>query len=168
MGALRSRILLRSLLTIGLSVVVSSAYSACNIVGGKAYGDCEGIRVTNGSNGHLTVRGHVVETGIIDGATVLQGGSLDLSGISNGDITVNRGARLRLTGVVGGTVKNTGGHVEIEGIVDHLYTTGGTTVVGGNVGHVSGNGAVQYKKGAVLGGVPFAKAVRKAEHQFLR
>lgn len=158
-----SQILRKSLLAICLFAAVSSLHAACNIVGGKAYGECDGVRVTDGGKGHLTVRGHMVETGIIEGATVLRGGSLDLKGISNGDITVSRGGRLRLTGVVSGTVRNTGGRVEIEGIVDHLYTTGGTTVVGGSVVHLSGNGAVQFKKGAVLGGVPFAKAVSKAE-----
>lgn len=143
----------------------SFTQAACNVVGGKAYGDCAGVRVNEGSKGHLTVRSYSSESAIIDGGTVLKGGVLELSGISNGDIVVHRGARLRLTGVVNGTVRNLGGTVEVEGILDRLYTTGGNVVVGGNVGSVSGDGPVSYKKGAVVGGVPLERAVRKSRKQ---
>ena len=98
-------------------------YAACNIVNGKAYGDCAG------------------------------------------DIAVHEGARLRLTGVVNGTVNNLGGNVEVEGTLNHLHTIGGKVVIGGSVGRVSGRGLASYKKGAIVGGVPVNKATRKAGKQ---
>lgn len=79
---------------------------------------------------------------------------LDLSGVSNGDIFVYEGGRLRLSGIVNGTVINSRGSVEMEGILNHLHTTGGDVVIGGNVGSVSGNGEVIFEQGAVIGGVP--------------
>lgn len=88
------------------------------------------------------------------------GGSLHLSGISSGDIVVKRGGRLVVTGVVNGTVRNDGGVVEIEGIVDHLSSEGGTVLVGGQVGSYSGSGPASFKKGAVLQGVPLERAAR--------
>ena len=141
------------------------SHAACNIVDGKAYGDCAGVRINEGIKGKLTVRSYTSEGGIIEGATILKGGELDLRGISNGDITVYEGARLRLTGIVNGTVSNLGGNVEVEGMLEHLHTTGGEVVIGGSVGSVSGNGPASYKKGAVVGGVPVEKAVRRVGKQ---
>jgi hypothetical protein len=127
---------------------------ACNIVGDMAYGDCSGVRVSRSTPEYLTVRSYISQTGIIGGATILKGGVLDLRGVSNGDISVYEGGRLRLSGIVNGTVRNLGGSVEVEGILNHLHTTGGDVVVGGNVGSVSGEGEVIFKEGAVIGGVP--------------
>jgi hypothetical protein len=79
---------------------------------------------------------------------------LDLSGVSNGDISVHEGGRLRLSGIANGTVRNSGGSVEVEGVLNHLHTTGGDVVIGGNVGSVSGDGEITFKEGAVIGGVP--------------
>jgi hypothetical protein len=138
---------------------IAHCYGACNIIDGKAYGDCAGVRINEGIKGRLTVRSYITESGIIAGANVLNGSELALSGISNGDVTVHEGRRLVLTGMVQGTVKNLGGSVEIEGMLEHLYTTGGSVLVGGTVGSVSGPGPVRYKKGAVVGGVPLQKAV---------
>ncbi|MEO8158266.1 MAG: hypothetical protein ABI648_10760 [Betaproteobacteria bacterium] len=123
------------------------------------------VVVNEGTKGHLTVRTRTSEAAIIDGATILKGGTLELSGISNGDITVQRGGQLRVTGVVNGTVKNLGGSVEVEGMLHHLHTTGGKVIIGGNVGSVSGEGAVSYKKGAVIGGMPLDRPVRKGGKQ---
>ena len=53
-----------------------------------------------------------------------------------------------------GTVRNLGGSVEVEGILNHLHATGGEVVVGGNVSSISGEGQVTFKEGAVIGGVP--------------
>jgi len=157
--------MLFALFVIGLFGINAPSYAACNIVGGKAYGDCGGVRVNEGTKGHLTVRTRTSEAAIIDGATILKGGTLELSGISNGDITVQRGGQLRVTGVVNGTVKNLGGSVEVEGMLHHLHTTGGKVIIGGNVGSVSGEGAVSYKKGAVIGGMPLDRPVRKGGKQ---
>ena len=139
---------------------ISINYAACNIVGGEAYGDCAGITINKGTKGHLIVRSYTSEGGIIDGATVLQGGSLEFGGTSNNNITVHEGGRLRITGIVNGTVNNLGGVVEIEGSVDHLHTTKGKVIIGGNIGRISGNGPIIYNEGAVIGGRP----IKKSEH----
>jgi hypothetical protein len=143
-----------ALVVIGSLEPSALVFGACNIVGDKAYGDCSGVRVNRGAQEYLTVRSYISQTGIIGGATILNGGVLDLSGVSNGDISVNEGGRLRLSGIVNGTVKNLGGSVEVEGILNHLHTTGGDVVVGGNVGSISGEGEVKFKEEAVIGGVP--------------
>jgi len=143
----------------------TTAHAACNIVNGKAYGDCAGVRINEELKGHLTVRSYTSEAGIIEGATVLKGGSLDLSGISNGDIAVHKGARFQLTGLVNGTVNNLGGNVEVEGTANYVHIMGGQTVIGGSVGAISGTGPIKYKKGAVVGGIPVKEATRKAGKQ---
>jgi hypothetical protein len=127
---------------------------ACNIVGDKAYGDCSGVRLSRTTPEYLTVRSYLSQTGIIGGATILSGGVLDLSGVSNGDVFVHEGGRFRLSGIVNGTVRNSGGTVEVEGMLTHLHTTGGDVVIGGTVGSLSGEGEVTFKEGAVVGGVP--------------
>ncbi len=132
-----------------------ASWSACNIINGKAYGDCQNVQVKQGARPALKVHNHVVESAIVEGATVYAGGALDLSGIAKGNVSVNPGGRLSVTGVVEATVRNNGGQVEIEGIVDRLISNGGRTVVGGQVGSVSGKGPVIFKKGSVLQGKPF-------------
>jgi hypothetical protein len=143
-----------------LLLPMQPAHAACNIVGGKAYGDCAGVTVRNGEKAPLNVRSSVFESDIVAGATVHSGGSLHLSGVSNGDIVVKRGGRLLVTGVVNGAVRNNGGVVEIEGIVAHLSSDGGTATIGGQVGSFSGTGPARSKKGAVLQGVPLERAAR--------
>ena len=59
--------------------------------------------------------------------------------------------------MVNGTVENEGGRITIEGIVERLHSSGGTAVVNGQVGSVSGSGPVTINAGAVLNGVPVAK-----------
>lgn len=129
-------------------------HAACNIVNGKAYGDCAGISINNVSKGVIKVSAYQSESGIIAGATVLSGGTLYLSGISNGDIVVKKGAKLSVTGIVDGSVKNNGGVVEIEGEVGSVIANGGSTTISGIVLYVTGTGKVIYKNGAVVGGKP--------------
>ena len=143
-----------ALVVVGVLGPSTLLQGACNIVGDKAYGDCSGGRVSRSTPEYLTVRSQISQTGIIAGAMILNGGVLDLSGVSNGDISVYEGGRLLLRGIVNGTVRNLGGSVEVEGILDHLHTAGGDVVIGGNVGSVSGDGEVTFKEGAVIGGVP--------------
>lgn len=71
-----------------LTPVASSA--ACDIVNGKAYGDCQNVTVRQGAKPSLNVRSYVTESDIVAGATVHSGGSLHLSGISTGDILVKK------------------------------------------------------------------------------
>lgn len=146
------------LVLILLAPLVGSA--ACNITNGKAYGDCQNVNLRNGPGPALNIRSHVTETAIVSGATVYAGGSLDLSGISNGDITVKRGGYLLVTGVVKATVRNDGGTVEIDGIVASLVSNGGHSIVGGQVGNFSGKGPATFKSGAVLQGVPLEQTIR--------
>jgi hypothetical protein len=140
--------------------------AACNIVNGKAYGDCQNVTVRQGTGQALDVRSHVIESAIIAGATIHSGGSLHLSGISNGDILVKRGGQLSVTGVVNATVRNEGGTVEIEGIVSNFVSNGGHASVGGQVGSFSGKGPATFKKGAVLQGTPLERVLRlpRTEH----
>ncbi len=136
--------------------------AACNIVNGKAYGDCADVTVNRGTKPALQVRSASSASGIGGGATVFADGSLYLSGISNGDITVYRKGRLFLSGIVNGTVRNLGGVVEVDGILDSLFTTGGEVTVGGTIGSVSGPGAVVFRRGSVLGGTPFDSETRRS------
>ena len=129
-------------------------HAACNILNGKAYGNCAGVNVNKGSKGFIKVSTYKTESGIIAGANVLSGGILFLSGISNGDIVVSKRAKLTVTGIVNGTVINNGGTVEIEGEVDSVAANGGSTTIGGTVSYVTGDGKVVYKSGAVVGGSP--------------
>lgn len=131
-----------------------NANAACNIVNGKAYGDCAGVTVNQNTKGIIIVSSYKSESGIIDGARVKSGGSLRLSGICNGDIEVSKGGTLTVTGIVNGIVKNNGGIVEIEGLVSHVSANSGKTTIGGSVSSVSGVSKIIYKSGAVIGGVP--------------
>jgi len=149
---------IRTSLLLGLTLLTPlSSWSACNIVNGKAYGDCENVLVHQGARPALKIRNHVTESGIVSGATVYADGSLNFSGIANGDITVNKGGRLSVTGVVNATVRNNGGFVEIEGIIDSLISNGGNAVISGQVGSFSGKGPVIFNKGSVLQGKPIDK-----------
>jgi len=143
-----------------LFVVPAAADAACNIVNGKAYGDCPGVTVRQGTRPALDIRSHVTESAIVAGAIVYSGGSLHLSGISNGDILVKRGGHLTVTGIVNATIRNEGGIVDVEGTVDNLISSGGNVVVGGQVGNFGGAGPATFKKGAVLRGMPLEQTVR--------
>ncbi|WP_394809252.1 hypothetical protein [Nitrosomonas sp.] len=150
---------------IGFFAAGTTVHAACNIINGKAYGDCAGTQINKGIKGHLTVRSSISESGIIAGATILKGGQLHLSGISNGDIEVHKGALLRLTGTVNGTVNNLDGNVEVEGTLNHLHTIGGKVIIGGSVKYASGKGCISYKKGAVVNEMPVNEATCKTGKQ---
>jgi len=130
------------------------SYSACNIINGKAYGDYAGVTVNYGSKGNIKVSSYVSESGIIEGARILPGGTLFLSGICNGDIVVSKSGKVTVTGSVNGTIINNGGTVEIEGDVSAVVANYGSTTISGTVAHITGKGKVSYRKGAVIGGKP--------------
>ncbi len=147
--------MLKSLIFIITSTLFAlNVNAACNIVNGKAYGDCTDVTVNQTTKGIITVSSYQSESGIIDGARVKSGGSLNLSGIGNGDIAVSKGGTLTVTGIVNGTVKNNGGIVEIEGQVSYVSANSGKTTIGGVVSSVSNESKIIYKSGAVIGGVP--------------
>jgi len=134
--------------------VPTELFAACNIIDGRAYGDCRGVTVSRGSKRYLSVTKSVFESGVISGATVKRGGALELSGVSNGSIVVEKGGSLTVNGVVNGDIINKGGRIVVEGTAGHIETTGGTVIIGGSVDRVSGNGLIKYRKGAVVGGIP--------------
>ena len=136
-----------------------NANAACNIVNGKAYGDCQNVTVRQGENAAIYVRSHTIENAIISGATVYAGGYLHLGGVCNGDINVKKGGQLFLTGVVNGTIRNEGGILEIDGIVSRVVSNGGKASVGGQVDTFSGNGPATFNKGAVLQGLSLERAL---------
>lgn len=142
------------LLSFSLFCAHSWAHSACNIVNGKAYGDCAGVTINAAPSKFSIVSTYSSESGIISGARVESGGTLYLSGISNGNISVASGGKLYVTGIVNGSVTNNGGLVEIEGDVSHVVANSGTTTISGTADSVTGEGKVTYQKGAVINGKP--------------
>lgn len=64
------------LIFIVFSSIGSASFAACNIIGGKAYGDCYGVQINTGRSSYREIDAHAVLTGVSEGATVLSGGSL--------------------------------------------------------------------------------------------
>jgi hypothetical protein len=90
---------------------------------------------------------------VIPGARVKSGGSLDVSGMVTGDVTVERGGYAVIRGSVNGRVVNQGGTVEVRGMVNQLQADAGETTIYGMVQSVNGSGTVRYKTGAIVSGV---------------
>ncbi|PKH03193.1 hypothetical protein CXF72_07675 [Psychromonas sp. MB-3u-54] len=138
-----------------LSVLLPfSAYSACNTVNGKSYGDCSHTSLDSRQQGYVKVTSNKHVTGMIRGATIYSGGFLKLSGISNGDISVNRGGKLIVNGIVNGVISNNGGTINVEGQASTINANSGFTTIGGIIGRVNGRGKIKYQNGAVVGGKP--------------
>jgi hypothetical protein len=140
----------KSLVTIFPAVLLAGSpvglAGNCSITNGVAVGDC-------GATKFLEVTGSERVDKVIPGARVKSDGSLDVSGMVNGDVTVERGGYAVVRGSVNGAVVNNGGTVEIHGMVSRLQANGSTTTVHGIVQSVSGSGTVRYKVGAIVGGV---------------
>ncbi len=150
----RNKFFLQLFLLITLLCSHSQTYSACNIVNGKAYGDCAGVTINANPGKFSVISSYASESGIIAGARIENGGTLYLSGISNGNILVNSGGKLYVTGIVNGSVTNNGGVVEIEGDVSRVKANSGTTTISGIAGSITGKGKIFYQKGAVINGKP--------------
>ncbi|WP_203228082.1 hypothetical protein, partial [Roseovarius dicentrarchi] len=58
----------------------TSGFAACNIVNGVAYGDCAGVSVNTGRTSFQVIDTYRTLSGISEGAQVLSGGSLVVSG----------------------------------------------------------------------------------------
>lgn len=128
-----------------LSALPTAAIAAnCSITNGVKVGDCEKVMQL------LDVRSSVTESGMISGATIHSGGTLNFHGTSNGDITVRQGGKLILRGKVNGSVINKGGDVEIYGHANKLDNQYGSAYVNGIVDQ--SNGTVKYKKGSIING----------------
>src|SRR5215213_11620193 len=96
-----------------LSIVVlwlasTPAWAVCNVVNGRAYGDCAGVTVNTGRQAFSEVKTYQHITGVSEGARVLSGGTLTVSGIAE---------------VV---EVQPGGHAHVQGIVNALRNNGGT------------------------------------------
>jgi hypothetical protein len=147
---------MRTFSTICLSVILTTVttnngFSACNVIGDKMYGDCSNVTINTKQRGPIKVKKFRNEAGIISGATIFAGGHLELSGISEGTITVNKGGKLAITGQADSIISY--GSVDIEGQVGRLHNLGSASI-GGIVDSLSGDGKVTYRNGAVVGGVP--------------
>jgi autotransporter passenger strand-loop-strand repeat protein len=131
---------------LGLCVSTPSLAGNCAVSNGVASGDCGPMKV-------LEVTGSERMDKVIPGARVKSGGSLDVSGMVSGDVTVERGGYAVIRGSVSGTVINNGGTVEIRGMANRLQANSGETKVCGMVQSVGGPGTVHYVAGAMIGGV---------------
>ena len=118
------------------------ATAACNTVDGGSYGHCENFILNIGSGSYIEAWDVESVSGRIAGATVHNGGTLNFSGVSNGDLIVMAGGRLVVSGKVRGRIINEGGHVVISGVVDELVMRGGDARISGVVHYVSGHGRI--------------------------
>lgn len=139
---------------------VASAGS-CTVINGVAQGDCGNVVASHGKAPPPTPpSGHAVG-GVVNGLNVVAGDSVAFSGIANGDVDVAAGARLVATGTINGTLRNRGGEVIVSGVVKRLEHLGGSAVVSGTVREVAGDAPVDYRAGAVVGGVSVPRDIRK-------
>jgi len=124
----------------------------CNVLNGEYYGDCSSVEADKRFEGSI-IRNYREVSSIINTAHVGFGGTLKLTGICNGDITVDKGGKLVMSGVVNGTIINKGGFVEVSGQANVVMSISGETVIAGVVDRVSqSDGRVHYKSNAVVGG----------------
>lgn len=84
----------------------------------------------------LDVRSHQKESGTIQGAKIHKSGKLELAGNSNGDILVEKGGALVVSGMVNGTIVNQGGQVTVNGIAHRVQNSSGKTKINGTVDEV--------------------------------
>jgi hypothetical protein len=143
-----------ALMLVGVSK--PSECGSCNIVNGKKYGDCAGVAVHTRPGPFRVITRHATEYGIIRGASVHSGAALVLHGISTGTVTVQKGGRLSVYGIVEDNVRNLGGRVTVHGIVKgSIISNGGRVRVHGIVeDRLLGHAKYHFQKGAVINGVP--------------
>lgn len=134
---------------------------SCTVINGVAEGDCGNVVASHGkAPPPAPPSGHAVG-GIVQGFKVEAGDAVAFSGIANGDVDVAAGARLVSTGTINGTLRNRGGEVIVSGVVKRLEHLGGSAVVSGTVREVTGDAPVDYRAGAVVGGVFVQRDLRK-------
>lgn len=138
-------------LSVVLTLFTMYSHASCNIINGNMYGDCSNVTYSNKSKGVIKVSGYKNESGIIDGAILSEGSNFDFSGISNGDIIINKNSKAIITGTVDGSIINNGGMVTIKGMVNKVIANAGSTTIDGIVStSVTGKGEVFYIKGTVV------------------
>lgn len=140
-------LVLTSLLSASLA---TSAFAACNIVNGVAYGDCAGVTVNNGRAAFEVVDSYRSLPGISDGAQVLAGGSV--SGVAD-RVIVEKGGTASVSGIV--QRLEVSGTAHVSGKVDFiLLRDGGSVTVEGIVSGISGNGFALLEAGSIIAGRP--------------
>lgn len=134
-----------------LAMSAQSVLATCNIVNGVAYGDCSGVTLNTGTSPFRTVDGAESISGVSEGAHVLSGGSLHVSGIAD-RVIVDAGGIATVTGIV--RYLEVSGKVAITGQVDSLrLVSGGRADVEGIVSDISGEGTLHLSEGVVVDGV---------------
>ncbi len=146
---MRLFLLLLSLLSTSLA---TGASAACNIVNGRAYGDCAGVTVNTGSTPFQVIGTYRSRSGISEGAQVLSGGSLSVSGIAD-RVIVEQGGTAHISGTV--QRLEVSGVAHVSGTVNSiLLRDSGCVIVEGIVGGISGNGTALLETGSADAGRP--------------
>ncbi|EDQ04483.1 hypothetical protein DSM14862_02118 [Sulfitobacter indolifex] len=141
------RLVILSLMSV---LLATSATTACNIVNGRAHGDCAGVTVNIGRTAYQVVNSFSLLSGVSEGAQVLSGGSLRVSGLAD-HVVVERGG----TAYVSGIVKRleVSGAANISGQVTSIFLRdGGRVAIEGIVGDILGDGTAVLEAGSVIGG----------------
>lgn len=118
----------------------------CSISNGVASGDCGPMKFLEAAGSERVDK-------VMPGAHVRSGGSLDVSGMVTGDVTVERGGYAVIRGQVIDELRARRGTIEIHGMANRVQANGGETTIHGMVQSVSGAGTVRYKAGAIVGGM---------------
>lgn len=143
------RIIILSLISVWLA---TSATAACNIVNGKAYGDCSGVTVNTGRKAFQVIDRYHSLAGVSEGAQVLSGGSLSVSGVAD-RVIIEIGGTAYISGVVG--LLEVSGTANITGrVTSILLRDGGRVTIEGIVGGITGEGTAVLEAGSVIGGLP--------------
>ena len=130
------------------------SYSACNVVNGKKYGNCSHVTINiNNSNPpeSFIVSGYKTISGITKDIHILPGGSVYKSGISKGNIIIEKDGRLTISGIAN-SITNNGGVLIVTGIVDSIFAKDGITRISGVVKLLYGEGEIQLEPGSVVNG----------------
>jgi hypothetical protein len=140
------------LLFLFLMSFATSVFAACNIVNGVAYGDCAGVSVNTGRTSFQVVDTYRNLSGISEGAQVLSGGSLVVSGTAQ-RVIVEQDGMAQISGIV--QQVEVSGTVQVSGQVGTiLLSDGGRAIVQGIVGQILGNGTALLEAGSVIAGHP--------------
>ena len=132
-------------------LIPNLSYSACNVVNGKKYGDCNNVTINKSNPESLTISSYETISGITKYIKILNGGNLNLSGISNGNIIIEKGGSLTISGMAN-SISNNGGKLILSGTANRIYAKDGVTRISGIVNSLYGDGEIQLESGAVVNG----------------
>lgn len=139
-------------LSLFLASIASGGFAACNVVNGEAHGDCSGVTVNTGRSAFQVVDTYRALTGVSEGAHVLSGGSLSVSGTAT-RVIVEQGGTAHVTGIV--QRLEVSGSARVSGRASSIMLRdGGRVTIEGMVGQISGNGTALLEAGSVVAGRP--------------